>query len=176
MTSISIDKVQPDEVPALAEIGTKTFRQTFAHSNDPADFVAYLAKAFCLEQLSLELANPESGFWFARIDGELAGYLKVNRGSAQTEVVDGKTLEIERIYVDADLHGTGVGKALFQHALAEAREMGAEAVWLGVWEENAKAIEFYSRQGFTAFGEHKFVIGNDPQRDILMRCEMEAAA
>lgn len=172
MVHVAIDPVRLDELPTLAEIGRKTFEQTFAHSNDPQDFAAYLAQAFAHQQLASELANPEARFWFAKVDGAVAGYLKVNWGSAQTEPVAGKTLEIERIYVDADLQGTGVGKALFQHALTQARTMGAEAVWLGVWEENPKAIEFYSRQGFTAFGEHHFTVGSDVQRDILMRCQL----
>lgn len=172
MSTISITPVGPDQLSALASIGRKTFEQTFSESNNPEDFSTYLATAFSHEQLSIELANPEARFFFANVAGQVSGYLKLNRGSAQTEAVEGNTLEIERIYVDAELQGSGVGKALFQHAMKEAEVMGADAVWLGVWEDNPKAIEFYTRQGFTPFGEHRFVIGHDVQRDILMRLEV----
>ncbi|WFL76030.1 GNAT family N-acetyltransferase [Altererythrobacter arenosus] len=172
MTAISISRVHLDGLSTLADIGRRTFEQTFASGNNPEDFSAYLSRAFSHEQLSLELSNPGSRFYFAETANGVAGYLKVNHGSAQTETVEGKTLEIERIYVDTEMQGTGVGKALFQFALEEARAIGADAVWLGVWEANPKAIEFYSRQGFTAFGEHSFAIGNDLQRDILMRREL----
>lgn len=171
MAIISIEPVQLDELFALASIGEKTFRQTFASSNDPKEFEAYLDKAFAHEQLSLEISDPEASFFFAKVNGEIVGYLKTNRGRAQTEKVGGQTLEIERIYVDADVQGSGLGKALFEHALEEAKAIGVDAIWLGVWEENPKAIEFYTRQGFRAFGEHEFRIGNDVQRDILMRRE-----
>lgn len=172
MKSISLTPVGPDDVPVLASIGRKTFEQTFAAKNNPEDFADYLEHAFSHEQLASEIANPESAFFVAKVDGRVSGYLKVNRGGAQTETVEGTTLEIERIYVDADLQGAGVGKALFQHALKEAEAMDADAVWLGVWEDNPKAIEFYKRQGFAPFGEHRFVIGNDVQRDILMRFDL----
>ncbi len=172
MSAISITAVASDDVSGLASISRKTFEQTFADKNDPADFDAYLETAFSHEQLSSELGNSGSAFFFARINGQVCGYLKVNTGQAQTEAVEGKTLEIERIYVDADFQGSGVGKALFQQALKQAEAMGADAVWLGVWEENAKAIEFYRKQGFEPFGEHSFVIGKDVQRDILMRLEV----
>lgn len=169
MTAISILPVQPEEVSILAAIGRRTFEQTFAAGNNPDDFAVYLDWAFSQEQLEQELKNPDSRFYFARIGDEIGGYLKTNTGDAQTEMVAGRTLEIERIYVDEAMQGTGVGKALFQHAVGQAEAMAADAVWLGVWEENPKAIEFYSRQGFTAFGEHEFTIGDDVQRDILMR-------
>ena len=172
MAISSIEPVQPGELSALAAIGEKTFRQTFASSNDPKEFEAYLENAFAQEQLSRELNDPETSFFFAKVDGEIVGYLKTNRAGAQTEKVDGRTLEIERIYVDADVQGSGLGKALFQHALEEANALGADAIWLGVWEENPKAIEFYMRQGFEAFGEHEFRIGSDVQRDILMRRQL----
>ena len=172
MGNISIQPVQLYELSTLARIGEKTFRQTFASSNDPKDLEAYLDKAFAHKQLLLEIENPEASFSFAKVDSKVVGYLKTNRGKAQTERVEGKTLEIERIYVDADVQGLGLGKALFEHALEEAKAIGADALWLGVWEDNPKAIEFYARQGFKAFGEHKFTIGSDVQRDILMRLEL----
>ena len=172
MSAIAILPVQPDEVPALAELGRRTFEQTFASANDPVDFAHYLDEAFSHDQLTGEFGETGSTFYFARVGTELAGYLKVNRGAAQTDSVPGRTLEIERIYVDERMQGTGVGKALFQFALGLARDAGDEAVWLGVWEKNPKAIEFYTRQGFAAFGEHVFTIGTDAQRDILMRCDL----
>ncbi|KWV91217.1 GNAT family N-acetyltransferase [Erythrobacter sp. YT30] len=172
MAAISIQQVRPDELIDLAQIGRKTFEQAFGSGNDPLEFAAYLEEAFDPEQLSRELSNPETRFFFAKVDDKIVGYLKTNHGDAQTERIEGQTLEIERIYVDAHAHGSGVGKALFNHAKEEAKACGKDAIWLGVWEENPKAIEFYSRQGFRVFGEHEFRIGNDVQRDILMRLEL----
>ena len=169
MSSYAIRPVDPSEVQSLAELGRRTFVATFASGNAPDDLAAYVERAFGIERLSAELAASDSRFFFAEVGEELAGYLKINTGDAQTDRIDGKTLEVERIYVDTGQQGRGVGKALLDFALEEAHRQGCDAVWLGVWENNAKAIAFYDRQGFAPFGKHDFVIGTDVQTDILMR-------
>lgn len=130
---------------------------------------AYVERAFSTGQILTELRRPGSAFYFAETAGAISGYLKVNTGTAQSEQFSGDTLEIERIYVNADRQGEGTGKALLEFAIAEARRQGREAVWLGVWERNLKAIAFYRRKGFIPFGTHNFAIGKDAQTDILMR-------
>lgn len=173
MGQISIKPVQTADVAELARIGRQTFVETFASGNNPDDMADYLGKAFSEDQLSQEMGCPDTSFYFAKQDNDVIGYLKLNVGDAQTEKVEGRTLEIERIYVDARVQGAGVGKSLFEFALEQARQNGADAIWLGVWEDNAKAIEFYARQGFVPFGEHKFIVGDDVQRDVLMRLDLK---
>lgn len=172
MTSILIQPVQHDELEMLAEIGRKTFIETFADGNNPDDLTDYIRRAFSIDRLRAEMQNSGSSFYFAKTDNEIAGYLKLNVGIAQTENIEGHTLEIERIYVTARTQGAGIGKALFDFALDIAKQAQAEALWLGVWEANPKAIKFYERQGFIPFGEHEFRIGKDIQRDILMRLDL----
>ena len=58
---------------------------------------------------------------------------------------------------------------LFRSAVAKT----LDTVWLGVWEHNPKAIEFYKRCGFEVFDKHIFVLGNDPQNDLLMRKQIK---
>lgn len=173
MAQIGIEPVQTADVSELARIGRQTFIDTFASGNSPDDMADYLERAFSTDQLLLEMRDREASFYFAKRDREVGGYIKLNLGDAQTETVEGRTLEIERIYVDVGAQGAGIGKRLFHFALDQARQNGADAVWLGVWENNPKAIEFYARQGFLAFGEHEFTIGEDVQRDILMRLDLQ---
>ncbi|WP_265529792.1 GNAT family N-acetyltransferase [Sphingomicrobium marinum] len=172
MAQIDIVKVEQADISALASIGRQTFIETFESGNNPSDFSAYLDEAFDEAQLLREVQTEGSDFYFAKVDGQTAGYLKLNTGDAQTEKVDGDTLEIERIYVDGSMQGSGVGKALFEFATDIARRKQMDAIWLGVWEENPKAIAFYEHQGFRPFGVHTFMIGTDAQRDILMRLEL----
>lgn len=172
MTQISIEPVRIIDVSELACIGRQTFIETFAVGNSPDDMAKYLASAFSTDQLLREMENHNTRFYFAKCDDKIVGYLKLNFGDAQTEKVEGRTLEIERIYVEDRMQGAGVGKCLFQFALEQARQDGADAVWLGVSEDNPKAIEFYARQGFIPFSEHEFTMGKDIQRDILMRLNL----
>ena len=78
-------------------------------------------------------------------------------------------IEIERIYSVKEMLGKGVGKILMEKCLAIANEKNKKTVWLGVWESNKRAIEFYTRWGFEKFSDHIFPVGNDPQRDWLMK-------
>jgi len=167
--TLSIEQVTVADAPWLADLAARSFAAAFAEQNDPDDLRAYIEEAFSRERIAHEIETDGSSFFVARIGGEPAGYLKLNRGEAQTERVEGDTLEIERIYVDEAWQGHGVGKALMDFALSRAREAGCEALWLGVWENNFRALEFYRRYGFEQFGEHHFQIGKDLQRDLLLR-------
>lgn len=157
------------DLDELQRISRRTFVETFAAVNTPADIEAYLADRLSTERLQAELADPGSTFRFAVLNGRTAGYLKVNTGRAQTELQEEGSLEIERIYVLAEFQGRRIGLLLLEEALRIARDQGLRSVWLGVWERNTKAIAFYRKNGFAAFGQHVFKLGGDEQVDLLMR-------
>jgi ribosomal protein S18 acetylase RimI-like enzyme len=97
------------------------------------------------------------------------GYLKLNKGGSQTELKDNDALEIERIYVLKDFHGKEVGQLLFDKAIEVAKAKHVAYVWLGVWEENKRALQFYTKNGFIEFDQHVFVLGDEAQTDIMMK-------
>ena len=78
-------------------------------------------------------------------------------------------MEIERIYVLSSFHGKKVGQFLYEHAIQIARDKNVRFVWLGVWEENPRAIQFYKKNGFVEFDKHIFKLGDDLQTDIMMK-------
>lgn len=133
----------------------------------------YLADRFSREQILGEHRHPDSRFFLAELDGQAVGYLKVNRGAAQTEAMGETAMEVERVYVLQEFHRQGIGGLLMEQAYRMAGEWRAEWIWLGVWEHNPEAIAFYERCGFTCFGEHVFQLGGDAQTDVLMRKEVE---
>jgi len=166
---ISIQKITLNEVEALQAISRLTFYETFAEVNTEENMSRYLENDFSLERLSEELNNPNSEFYFASLENEVIGYLKINYESAQTEQKIANSIEIERIYVLKEKLGKNIGQLLLEHAFQIAREKGNENVWLGVWEENKRAIRFYLKNGFEEFDKHIFMLGEDAQKDILMR-------
>ena len=111
---------------------------------------------------------------FAFQENEVIGYLKINHGQSQTELKDATAMEIERIYVLKEFHGKNIGQLLFEKAIALAIQKNANYVWLGVWEENPRAINFYKKNGFVEFDKHIFVLGDDEQTDIMMRLELKS--
>ena len=157
------------DVSILRGIARDTFIETFSEANKAEDMERYLTENFSEEQLARELSNPDSFFYVAEVNGHVVGYLKLNTARAQTEPQAADALEIERIYVLGSYHGGGVGQALYHHAMSVAEDRKASYVWLGVWEHNHRALRFYEKNGFIAFGTHIFQLGNDQQTDILMQ-------
>lgn len=172
MTAIKINKVTLADIVQLQEIGRQTFAETFSSTNTEENMKAYLEDGFSNAKLSAELDNPNSEFYFATLNNTVIGYLKINFGLAQTELKDDKALEIERIYVLQEFHGKKVGQLLYDQAIHLAKEKKADYVWLGVWEKNDRAIQFYTKNGFVEFDQHIFVLGDDEQTDIMMRLEL----
>jgi len=171
---IQITEVGIDDLIKLQIISRSTFAQTFDEHNNPEDMQAYLDNSFSNEKLTEELNNKNSAFYFA-IDNNLntvVGYLKVNTGDAQSEKKDLNAFEIERIYVDKAYFGKKVVQLLFVKAIEIAKSKKVSYVWLGVWEENHRALAFYTKNGFIPFDKHIFKLGNDEQSDILMKLHL----
>jgi GNAT superfamily N-acetyltransferase len=103
-------------------------------------------------------------------DEEIVGYLKLNFNQAQKEeVLKGEAFEVERFYILKLYHGKGFGSQLFNKAIKIGKDKGYEQLWLGVWEHNKRALEFYTEKGLTPFSTHVFQLGQDTQTDILMQ-------
>lgn len=172
MENIITKRITLDDLVKLQKIGRKTFEETFAESNSEENMKNYLEEGFSKEKLTAELNNENCEFYFAILKDEVIGYLKVNFGESQTELKDSKALEIERIYVSKEFHGKSVGQILYDKAIEIANQKGSEYVWLGVWEENPRAISFYKKNGFVEFDKHIFKLGNDEQTDIMMKLKL----
>ncbi len=170
--NITILQINDSHIAALQKIGRQTFSETFAESNTAENMAKYLEEAYSYENLSAELNDPNSIFYFAMMDQNVIGYLKLNFGASQTELKDNNALEIERIYVLKEFHGKKVGQLLFDKAIEIAKEYHVDYVWLGVWEENKRALQFYTKNGFVEFDQHIFVLGDEAQTDIMMKLEL----
>ncbi|SMP09144.1 GNAT family N-acetyltransferase [Chryseobacterium profundimaris] len=170
---IVLKKASSGDLEALQQIGTETFYETFAKHNSAEEMRKYLAESFSSEKLLTELNNQDSQFFMAWEDENPVGYLKINSGEAQTELQDEISLEIERIYVKSSHHGKKVGQLLYEKALEVAIQQKKKYIWLGVWEENKRAVNFYIKNGFTEFDKHIFRLGNDEQTDLMMKKFLE---
>ncbi len=172
MDKIETKKIGLNDIEQLQIIGRLTFRETFTSGNTDENMQKYLDEGFSIEKLSAEISDENSEFHFAIYDNKVIGYLKLNFGHAQTEFKDPNSVEIERIYVMKEFYGKQVGQILFNIALNIARKSNANYLWLGVWEENPRAINFYKKNGFIAFDKHIFKLVNEEQTDILMKLKL----
>jgi ribosomal protein S18 acetylase RimI-like enzyme len=172
MEIIRISKHKQEHLLSLQEIAKKTFIETFSTDNSEENMRQYVAQKLSIEQLSTELETAHSQFYIAQYNNEAVGYLKVNFKEAQTEPQPADYMEIERIYVLSAYFGKGIGAFLLEKALELANQQQVKTVWLGVWEENKRAIAFYEKNGFKIFGSHVFQLGEDAQTDFLMRRQL----
>lgn len=166
--TINLKRCTIEDLQMLQNISYETFTETFKEQNSSANMAAYLEKAFDLNQLSKELSNISSEFFFAYVNNEVAGYLKVNNDDAQSEKLGAETLEIERIYVKNEFQKQGIGRYLLNKAIELAKERNKKKIRLGVWEKNENAIAFYKKMGFVETGSHSFFMGDEEQVDIIM--------
>jgi len=171
MDPLSIRPATLEDAGPLTDLSYITFWDAFAHhpKNAPDDLAHYMRQAFSLEQITEELSHPGSVFLIAEIDGELAGYAKLVFNNIETGITAEKPVELNRLYSQQKFLGQGVGQNLMDACFDLARDQGCDTMWLGVWEYNPRAQRFYEKNGFQLVGKHTFLLGSDPQTDLLMQ-------
>ncbi|MDJ1485109.1 GNAT family N-acetyltransferase [Cytophagaceae bacterium YF14B1] len=167
--SVTIRQATPADAAMLATLGKQTFESAFASQNTPENMEAYVSEAFTTEAFTEDIQDVNSLYYVAYINDSPVGYAKLRQNNNPEELTDPLPIELQRIYVDHNQIGTGVGKHLMEYCLKIASQQGFQTIWLGVWEHNTKAISFYQKWGFEVFGSHIFLLGDDPQTDLLMK-------
>lgn len=166
--ALSLRAAAEEDAAGLAELAERTFRDAFGAMNGAEDMDRHCAKAYGPEIQAAEIRDPDRATLLCHAGDRLVGYGQLRWKSASPCVVASRPAEIQRLYVDAPWHGTGVAPCLMEALLAEAARGGADLAWLGVWERNPRAIRFYEKSGFEGVGEHVFLLGSDAQRDLVL--------
>lgn len=148
----------------LAVLGARTFEETFGPANRREDIDAYLSQTYGERQQKGEIENPRMITLVAEEEGSLIGFAQMR--------AEEKGIEIARFYVDRRWQGQGLGQALMQAVIEEAKTRQMETIWLGVWERNERAIAFYRKCGFRDTGSQPFILGSDLQTDRVMVHEL----
>ena len=155
------------DVDELRAVSIETYTDTFGEFNSDENMRIYLEEAYNRDRLLAELAETNSQFFFLKKNNETVGYLKLNVGDAQTEPVGENLMEVERIYVPTAFLRHGYGTKLIQTAEEIARDLGVTGMWLGVWEHNQRALNFYGKMGFRHISQHSFFMADDEQIDLI---------
>ena len=169
---IEIRFAEASDAATLAAVGAKSFHDAFAGDarNRPEDMRAYMNENFTVSAIEKDLAKPDVIYLVAEIDARVVGYAKLHIGSIENCVgAWEKPIELCRLYALDEFIGKGVGRALMTRALRLAQEKSCDVFWLGVWEFNFRAQNFYAKFGFEKCGEHIFKLGEDPQIDWVLR-------
>lgn len=168
----TIRPVTATDIELLQEISIETFRDTYAAFNTEADMQLHIEQKFNRQELLEETQTKGDQFFIAEKENVAAGYIKLRSSENPEGIDDRRHMELERIYARKTFQGLGLGKLLIDKASSFAKEIGCEVLWLGVWKQNEKALQFYKRNGFEIFGEQIFTLGSDDQVDWLMKKEL----
>ncbi|HEY5692444.1 MAG TPA: GNAT family N-acetyltransferase [Cyclobacteriaceae bacterium] len=170
---VDVRKGTVKDATLLATMGKETFEEAFAKDNTSENMTFYLEQNFNKAKIISEIKDNYTQFFVAFMDDQPAGYAKVRINDEVKKVLKGRAIELERIYVMSSFQGKKVGASLLQACLDHARGNDFQWIWLGVWENNHKAQNFYAKWGFEKFGEHVFQMGDDPQTDWVMKKQIE---
>jgi ribosomal protein S18 acetylase RimI-like enzyme len=172
--AVRIRRATAADACALAELGARTFYETFAADNTAEDMRLFLASTWHPDLQRAEILDPGLDTLLA-CDGQnaLAGFAQVRVAHPPAGIVVRAPVELKRFYVDKPWQGLGVARTLMEAAEHAARARGAREFWLGVWERNERAQAFYRKCGFRKVGTQIFVVGTDPQTDNVMLRDFE---
>ncbi|KPM38648.1 hypothetical protein AK830_g7903 [Neonectria ditissima] len=168
--SVSIRKAQLTDAPSIAKLGANVFTATFGHSVPPHELQAFLNAEYTTSAILKDIEDENKDVVVAMgLEGDILGFAYLTTGSSEpcVEHVESR-VELQRIYVHPSGQGKGVGRLLSSTIDEMAKEKGFENIWLGVWEENTRALKAYEKWGYQQVGHHDFAIGEIVQRDHVL--------
>ena len=156
----------------LSRLGTETFLDAHGHSAPASDIENYTRNRFGEAATGAELANPANLFYIIHHENQPAGYSKLLLDTPHPGMPDTRLSKLERIYLRKAYYQSGLGKALLRFNIELSRQNGQEGLWLFVWIENKRAVQFYQRNGFIISGSYDFPISathSNPNHIMLLR-------
>ena len=169
MTEITIRRAVPADAPVLADLGARTFSDTFAHLYDAADLAAFLRDAYAVEAMAADLADPTKALWLMEAGDQAVGYAQCGPCELPHPEVTSSCRELKRFYLRKAFQNGGLGGRLFSETLDWMEDGEPRDLWIGVWSENRGAQRFYRRAGFEKVGEYGFNVGSTTDLEFILR-------
>lgn len=175
--SVEVISAVEADLPDLADVAARTFPLACPPSVTSANVAAFIAENLSMARFGEYLADPDRMVLIARADehsgGRILGYAILIRGVAddadvQRAVTLRPAVELSKMYVLPDDHGSGVSATLMAAALDHSLALDATCVWLGVNRENERAQRFYAKHGFVVSGTKTFRLGEHVENDYVM--------
>ena len=170
---LRVVRAEPSQVAELADVAARTFPLACPPSVGPQDVAAFVAENLSQSQFERYLADPDRSVLIAVTDSRILGYAMMIRGvpddpDVSKAVQARPSVELSKMYVLPESHGSSVAAALMNAALDHAMTLAAASVWLGVNQRNARAQCFYTKFGFTITGTKTFRLGEHVEADYVM--------
>ena len=153
---------QSADAAELAAVAAETFPLACPPSVAPENIASFIDANLSDARFTEYLTDPQRIIFAAKQSGRIVGYAMLIRD------VDDARVELSKMYLLPEQHGSGLATALMDAALAGAAASGAESVWLGVNQKNERAQRFYTKCGFAVAGTRTFQLGPHTEHDYVM--------
>jgi ribosomal protein S18 acetylase RimI-like enzyme len=159
----------PGDGPELSAMARRCFTDTFGSLYRASDLAAFLDRAFGLDGLPSQIDARDFAIRLTTDQGRIMGFAKVGPNALHfPDAESANAVELYQLYVLGAYHGEGVGPALMDWTIGEARSRGADTLSLSVYVDNHRAQAFYRRYGFVDVGRFDFPVGDHVDEDRLM--------
>jgi ribosomal protein S18 acetylase RimI-like enzyme len=156
------------DAEALSAAGIRLFAQAYGSFSRADDLAVHTEQYFGRDYIARELQAPDVSYTIAYDADQIAGFVKIRRGTTPDAVPAAAAIEVQQLYVDAGQQGKGIGRMLMDHAAAVARDEVYAGIWLSVWQDADWATGFYEAYGFRRVGTAEFRLGRSKFMDYLM--------
>lgn len=144
----------------ISSLMITTFDETFGHLfEDRQVLLDYFNAFFSINKVKNGLQKENNVFWIAFVDEKPVGYAKLKLNSSTEFISENKISQLQKIYVLKEFLSLKIGYKLQKVLLNKAKNFGSNQIWLSVFVENKRAINFYLRNDFNQIGKHQFQIG-----------------
>ncbi|HYF30417.1 MAG TPA: GNAT family N-acetyltransferase [Chitinophagaceae bacterium] len=158
---IEIIRAEPSHATAISGIGRRAFTDAFGHLfSSKEELQEYLDYTYAISKLRAGIQKENNAFFLALANGRPVGFVKLKKFALNSLIDSISQMELQKIYVLKEYHGTGAGEGLMKAALELTRRLNIEYLWLDTYIGNDRGISFYKKHGFRICGRHYFTIGS----------------
>jgi len=159
------------DIELLTQIGKKSFLEAHGKSASEENINEYVSKNFTNKAFEEALKDSNNIFYIIYFNGKAVGYSKIIFNSQHPNIPIKNITKLERLYLLQEFHSLKLGLELFNYNLNESVKHQQSGIWLFVWTENHKAINFYKKNGFKIVGQYDFQITathSNPNHQMLL--------
>jgi len=165
-SEFTIRPARLEDAASLQHLAAQTFFETYPDLTD-REAENYIDSEFPLVKLKTELTDETVLFLVAH-STDLVGYTQFARGQAPPEINAVTPVELVRLFIRRAAQGRHLGSDLLEEGIRWGARSNSDVIWLKVWDQNPKAINFYRRRGFVIVGETRYTNGGMNDRVLLM--------
>lgn len=152
----SIVKAKEEDFQLLAELGKMSFIESHGTSASTQEINKYLNEKYAYQSLRNEINDPVNIFYIIYYNQKPAGYSKIIFNEKHSNIPMENLCKLDRIYLLKEFYNLKLGLELFNFNMELSKKNNQSGMWLFVWKENHRAVNFYKRAGFKIRGSYDF--------------------